>query len=373
MGAGITSGITDCSAFLAEAIKAVEELNRSKKACEELEAEEERVDRKLEQERLDMEEEVNLTVKKRMEGISASYDKEIGTGQDRLKKIRTKREKAKNQGMRERILEETKELREQNQELTTRLKTLFKQNRVPSFCRSTWFYALYMTGSIREFGILLISFLICFAGIPLGIYLLVPEPGRKLWILAIIYIADIVVFGGLYILAANKLKMNHLTVLKQGKEIRSKIRGNRKKIRTITASIRKDRDEAIYNLEKYDDEIARIEQELEQISSKKKEALNTFNTVTKTIIADEIINNNKARMEALEEEHARIEERLRNTQIHAKEQAILVTDQYETYLGKEFLQPDKLSELAKIIRSGQASNLSEAIAVYQAQMNHYNN
>ena len=37
------------------------------------------------------------------------------------------------------------------------------------------------------------------------------------------------------------------------------------------------------------------------------------------------------------------------------------------FLAKEFLQPDKLSELAKIIRSERASNLSEAIAVYKTQ------
>ena len=114
---------------------------------------------------------------------------------------------------------------------------------------------------------------------------------------------------------------------------------------------------------------SQIEQELQQLSNQKKEALNAFNTVTKTIISDEIMNNNKVKMEALEEEHARIEARLKEAQIHAKEQALLVTDQYETYLGKEFLQPDKLSELAKIVRGGRASNLSEAIAVYQAQKN----
>ena len=125
----------------------------------------------------------------------------------------------------------------------------------------------------------------------------------------------------------------------------------------------------MYNLEKYDDEISQIEQELQQISSQKSEALNTFNTVTKTIISDEIINNNRDRIQALEEEHTRIESRLKEAQIHAKEQALLVTNQYETYLGKEFLQPDRLSELAKIIRSEQASNLSEAMAVYRSQRN----
>ena len=45
------SGITDYSAFLSEAIKSVEELNRSKKVCEELEAEEQRLDRELENEK----------------------------------------------------------------------------------------------------------------------------------------------------------------------------------------------------------------------------------------------------------------------------------------------------------------------------------
>ena len=34
------------------------------------------------------------------------------------------------------------------------LKTLFKQNRVPSFCKTTWFYAFYMPGSLKELGLL---------------------------------------------------------------------------------------------------------------------------------------------------------------------------------------------------------------------------
>ena len=56
----------------------------------------------------------------------------------------------------------------------------------------------------------------------------------------------------------------------------------------ITRNIRRDRNETIYDLQKYDDEIAQIEQELSQTVSKKKEALNAFETVTKNIIADEI-------------------------------------------------------------------------------------
>ena len=76
--------------------------------------------------------------------------------------------------------------------------------------------------------------------------------------------------------------------------------------------------------------------------------------MTKTIISDEIMNNNKVKMEALEEEHARIEARLKEAQIHAKEQALLVTDQYEKVLAKSFcsrincLNWQKLSEAGEL-------------------------
>lgn len=361
--------ITNYSTFLSDAIKAVEELNRSKKACDELAIEERRTEQELEKQRQAVEDAINQTVRKRREDISASYDKEIKAEQERLRKIRAKREKAKNQGIKERIAEETQVLREQNQELSAQLKTLFKQNGVPGFCKTTWFYAMYMPGSIKELGLLLLSFGICFLAIPCSIYWFIPEINRKSWILIIIYLIVILIFGGLYVTVGNKIKVHHLAVLKQGKDIRSLIRSNNRKIRVITTSIRKDRNESLYNLEKYDDEISQIEQELQQISNQKNEALNTFNTVTRTIISDEIINNSKDSIQALEEEHARLETRLKETQIHAKEQALLVTNQYETYLGKEFLQTDRLSELAKIIRSEQASNLSEAITVYRSQRN----
>ena len=214
---------------------------------------------------------------------------------------------------------------------------------------------------------MLLTFLICFLGIPSCAYLLIPAAERKLWMLILIYVLVILIFGGTYIIVGNKTKISHADTLRKGRNIRSLIRTNNKKIHVITVSIRRDRDEAVYNLEKFDDEIAQLEQELQQISLHKKEALNTFNTVTKNILSDEIINNSKSRIQALEEEHERVDARLREAQKHAKEQALYVTDQYETYLGREFLRTERIAELAKIIRSGQASNLSEAIAVYKSQ------
>ena len=134
----------------------------------------------------------------------------------------------------------------------------------------------------------------------------------------------------------------------------------------ITASIRKDRDEAIYNLEKYDDEIAQMEQELEQVTQKKKEALGTFENVTKTIITDEIVGNSRQRLEELAQAHQEVQDRLRYTEKVLKEKKIFITDTYESYLGKEFLYPDKLDELKKIMESDAAVNLSEAMEIYRS-------
>ena len=82
----------------------------------------------------------------------------------------------------------------------------------------------------------------------------------------------------------NKTRLRHQDTLKRGRDIRNVLRSNQKKIKVITKTIQRDGNEDIYDLEKYDDEIACVEQELSEIASRKKDALSTFENVTKTII-----------------------------------------------------------------------------------------
>ena len=86
--------ITDYGTFLREAKSAVMELA-------ELERQEERLSRKLKQDQKSLESEkklledtINQTTKKRLGEIVSSYDKELNKGQEQLKKIISKREKA---------------------------------------------------------------------------------------------------------------------------------------------------------------------------------------------------------------------------------------------------------------------------------------
>ena len=78
----------------------------------------------------------------------------------------------------------------------------------------------------------------------------------------------------------------------------------------------------------------------------------------------------KMRLSRMAESILRAEEakeRLRRTETMVKEKRLFITDTYETYLGKEFLVPDKLEELRKILEEGAASNLSEAMDLYRSR------
>lgn len=356
--------ITDYIRFLGDARDAVYRLNCDQNTARQLADEEGRRERELAAAKKGVEDAIQQTIRKRLDEINASYDKEIGKGQDRLKKVRDKREKAKSQGVKERIAEETSQLREHNRELKVQMRTLFQKNRAPAFCGSTIYYALYYPRGLREIGLLFLTLVFFFLALPCGIYALLIQQ-RQMWILAAIYFADVLLFGGLYVMVGNRTRFRYGDTLKQGRAIRNTLRSNRKKIKVIIRSIRRDGDEGFYNLEKYDDEIAWAEKELNEIASKKRNALVTFENVTKNIISDEIMENNKQRLEAMEASYKKSYEALKKLESGIKEQNLYITDTYGPYLGKEFLEPDRLAELLKIFQNGSASNLAEAMEIYR--------
>ncbi len=351
--------ITDFQSFLEDAKQAVSELSEFSREEERLRQEEERLLRALEAEKKAVSDAVNATVRKRREEIEGSYDEEIDKLQDKLKRTRGRREKAKNQGIKDRIHEETQELRDYNRELRVRMRTLFQSDRVPFYCSSGFYYALYFPRGFKEVLILLATFCVCFLLIPYGIYLAVPQ--KKTLYLALLYGAAVLIFGGIYVFVGNKTRDRHLATLREGRSIRSQIASNNRKIRVITTSIRKDRNEAVYDLEKYDDEIAQMTQDMEQVTRKKKEALGTFENVTKTIITDEITGNSQQKLQELMDSYQETASQLHYTETIVKEKRLFITDTYETYLGREFLAPEKLEELRQILAEGRASNLSEAM------------
>lgn len=350
---------TDQVAFLIQARTALEELGVVKDREKQLKIDEIKVGKTLEVEKRTLEETINAAVRKRREAIASSYDAEMDKVEDKLKKARVKREKAKNQGMKERIAEETADLRSENRDVQMQIRTLFKQKHIPSYCNTGWYYALFFPRHLGEILVFLITVLVCFLALPYGGYMLVPE--RQPLHLVGIYFLAVLVFGGLYILITNRTKARHMETLKEARVMRDHIFSNNRKIRLITRSIQRDKNEKMYNLEKYDDEISQLEQEIQTIAARKQEAFNSFEQVTKTIISDEILAGAKPRIEELTARYREIRQDIAGTETEIKEKNMEITEKYAGYLGKEYMDPMKIGELMEIIRSGRASNISEAI------------
>lgn len=358
----------DCLAFLAEAREVLDQVLLLEDQEGHLKQETRKLERQLETEQKAVADMVRQTIRKRSDEISLSYDKEIAKGQDRLKRARSKREKAKSQGVKERILEETDELTCENRDLRIQMKGLFQQNRIPRLCNTSLYYSLYFPRWFKEILTLLIFLLVSFLAIPCGIYYLIPN--HQPLYLAIIYLFDVIIIGGIYVLIGNKTRSQHLDALKNGRTIRDQIHSNNKKIRVITATIRKDRNESQYNLEKFDDEIAQAEQELAEVAEKKKDALSTFETVTKNILADEIEHNSKEKIDNIKAEYEAQNQKLTEVETQVKENRLHIADHYGQYLGSEFLDPLKIAELSTIIQEGTATNISEAIEEYKKLPRH---
>lgn len=356
---------TDNIAFLTEAREALNQLESARARQAELELSEKRQAKTLAAEKKTVEDTVNSTVKKRSDELASSYDSEISRLQDAMKKIRAKREKAKQQGIKERIEAQTAPFREENKEMNNKIKAILKQDQAPALCNSTLFYALYFPRSVKEVLTMIAAFLVCCVGIPCGIFWLLPEK-KTLWLI-LIYLGVIIVFGGLYIVIGNVTKDAHRAALLEAGQVRRAMAKNRRKMNSIRRSIRREKSEEHYDLSSFDKELADKEKEKEELTAKKEEAMAYFVSTTKPAITEEIVSGSRERIAQLETAHDQTKKDMDENAAYIKKAGLHLSNDYESYIGKEFMQADKLEALIRILQDGQAANITEAEALYRQQ------
>jgi len=186
--------------------------------------------------------------------------------------------------------------------------------------------------------------------------------------MGLIYFGVILVFGAIYLAINAKLKNRYHETFKKVKEIRAKILINNKDIKRINKSIQKDKDESNYGLEKYNKEIKELEDTMDLITSKKKEAIIEFESTQKTVIANEIREKNKPELLNLQQKHDEVHELSKEYSQKVKELEMQLAATYEAYLGKEFMNLEKLEKLIKIMEAREGMVISEAMKLYKAQM-----
>lgn len=358
-------GIQDLEEFLDNAKKSLQEEEQLKAELVDLETELAAKNASIESERKALKDQIDITIKARVSELTKTYDDEYSILTEKLKRVKSGRERAKNQGIKERIADETKDLSLDNKNIKQKIKDEMKKSSVPFFANTHLFMSVYMPSKLSEILTLLLSFAICYIVIPLSIFYFIPWNLNSILKIIIIYLITIIIFGGTYILVANISKYKYAESLKIIKGYRKDIDLNNKKIEAIKKEIKSDKNEEKYNLASFDDDISHIEKEIQELIEKRDEAINTFESVTKNIIVDELTSNSMPRIDFLETQKLDLCQKLKDTEVSRKSLSLKISNEYEVYLGKDLLSESKIVEIENIIKDNTISNLSEAIEIYK--------
>ncbi len=346
--------------FLGEAKIAVAAYQKVSESLKSQREQEKQLSGALDKARKEMQEKIQKTLKARGDEITATYDKQLSQVDARLRKAQDEREHARKEGMKGRIKRETEPLVTENRELKRQLAAILKRDHVPSICNSSVFYTLFRPSGFVEILLCLLTFAAFFAALPFGIYYFIPA--HKIWQLVLIYVVDILLIGGIYVSLMNATIGKHSAVIRDGRKIKNQIRSNRRKIKSLTKSIRSDADDTDYNLQSYDDEIAKAQQERNDVISRKQGAQNTFETVTTNIITDEIETAARPQLEELQKNFRAATELRQHFENQEKEQALNLSRTYEQYLGKAHMNAQDIDRIAEMLQQGSASSIIDAVA-----------
>ncbi len=357
------AGIVDYRTFLQQARAEVQNLQALEARRDQALLDKRQSGRVLENEKKALEEDIRLTTKTRRDEAAAVYDKQIAEKEEKLRGVKSSRDDARGQGVKARIDAETAGLRAENQELKEQIRILFKKYYVPSFCNNWYYYAVYCPKRLWEY---LALFLSAAAGLLLApwiLYKLLPVEGL-IWKI-VVYVVFDAAFVGLFGLVGGYIREDHITALSKGREIRDQIRANKKKIRAISRSIRRDKDETLYDLGRFDDLIAQIGQEITSLNGQKDEALNTFDVVTKNIIADEVTAAHQGKLAELNADCEQKARDLDGLEKAIREKNRLLDESYAPHLGREFLTEERLNSLMEIMENRHITSLGEALSEYR--------
>lgn len=367
--------------YLIEARKTLILVDKIKEELETQRVAAKRLKKTVEAEHKTIEDEVSSTLKRRKEEIAATYDKEIEVNRAKIKQIRAKRDKKKNQRMNQRMQEETYEVKEKNRQLMTEMRTKFKQAHLPRFCCHKWFYNLFLPETVLEYILFFVVSILLVLGVPVLLSVLIGTHMDYVKILsgktfqeAVSYSIVIAVFSAsllgviyffVYTLISKWIVMKHKDVLDEGKVILQRIKANQKSIKAIENFIHKEQDDSIYNLEHYDEKLSELEKEAVKIVEEKQNALNVFENDTRNLITEEINKRRMPKYNQMKEEQRELEDYLNRLEEELQVNTLTLSNQYEAYLGKKYVNRETLESLIKIMKSGEASTVSEAINYFK--------
>lgn len=331
----------------------------------ELTVKEEQLEKQIQALEKQLSDKIASVAKTRNAELSATYDEQLEKTKIRLRKVKAKKDKQKSVQVTERIASETAQIREERRQLQEQVGQLYKDNKIPRFLNNSFMHALYIPQSIKDILIIMLTLVVVLFLLPCGIYYVAFRPETVY--LIVLYIVTVLLFGGLY-MAFNRIsKERSPQTFEKIKELRRGLNTNRKNIRKMEKAIRKDKDESRYDLDKFNSELRELEEEAERIAQEKKAALKKFEGETKAVIAAELTAEFAQDLDPLRAEHDTVYEQQRRTEENVKKLSMKLTNEYNSYLGKENLDITLIDELLCIMEAGEAATIKDALSVYRGK------
>ena len=313
----------------------------------------------------------NKAIKENKDALLKSYDEIILEVEKRLKTSESEKAREKKKNLDTLIEKNTRVNKDNNEYLRNEIKKVMHENKLPFFVNSKLYFILFFPTSFSELIIAFILFIIFIIGVPAGIWYLVGPKvftniaeliqNKSFWT-AFIYIAIyLFVVGILYLFIDSATKKDKKALL-DIKELRKNIKDNIKDIMKITKDTVKNIKDEDFDYTKLDRDIEGIKFELENANNKKKEALETFENVTREKIIDDIKSANKQELIDIEKELLSAHEELATLEKKYTDLRLEISEKYEIKLGKNNTSVEKINQLMNALdKSNEEIELSKLI------------
>lgn len=343
-------------------ISDLKEHNEKKDRLDKLNATVNELSRSIEVAEREIKAETEDKIKDAVASICAGYDKSIAADRAKIKSVQAERDKAKLAGVKERIAKETEALHKENEDLKSQICEAFRLEHIKMFCSSRFFSVMFWTKGAVDTVLFLLLLLVLYALIPAGLCLI---PGFPNWGCIPYYFVMIVGALVTYKMIYAKVVIPHAKTIDKAQDAKAQIAANKKKIKKITKGIRSDKNEEMYGLGEYDFAINELHDHIGDVEEQKAKALDEFEKTAKPDIIAEIDGRSRNRINLMKDELGKKQEESMKLDDLVKNQRIYIASNYEAYLGKDFMNLDKLQEMHAYMKTGVADTVGQALAAYK--------
>lgn len=261
---------------LLELKKTLQEKNRYNAVLDSLDAAVEEQKLKIEKRKAEVEQEMNLEVKRRREAVAAPFYEEIAVCEVELQKVTDERARKRQELIDQMIKEEEEMYRKRKENLDKQIKLVGQEEGVPGICTTRLFLAFFCPRTGKDALILVVGLLILFLVLPMIVYF-GAYGGNDQQALTAIYLVFIVVFYTIYLLINNLVKDKYLVginkllkLLEESEKLEIHRKQRVKELENIPDSS--------LDLSEFDGEVIRLQSVIEELTKQKDMAVVNFDS-----------------------------------------------------------------------------------------------